>query len=315
MNHAPMSMFSNASDAAASVARIGWFMIILAAIVLAIVIVLMIAAMVRNRDRSATSVDMEDKGAGWLVWGGAVVPGIILVAIFVVSMTAMGRFPARNPVVTIRVVGHQWWWEAEYELAGHSGQFRTANEIHIPVGRPVRLLLTSADVIHSFWVPQLQGKLDVIPGDTNDLRIVAKRTGRFTGACAEFCGAQHANMGIVVVADDSTTFARWEAAQLAPAAEPTDSITAVGQRLFVGGPCSLCHTVRGTPAAARVAPDLTHVGSRLTIAAGTLPNTLGNLEGWIVNAQALKPGVKMPIITAYSGHELRALAMYVASLK
>jgi cytochrome c oxidase subunit 2 len=122
-------------------------------------------------------------------------------------------------------------------------------------------------------------------------------------------------MGIIVVAEDSTTFAQWVAAQLAPGAEPTDSVTALGQRLFIGGPCALCHTVRGTPAEAQVAPDLTHIGSRSTIAAGTLPNTLGNLEGWIVNAQSLKPGVKMPTITAYSGHELRALAMYVASLK
>ncbi|MFI5227530.1 MAG: cytochrome c oxidase subunit II [Gemmatimonadales bacterium] len=310
-----MSMFSDASDAAASVSRIGWLLIVLSAIVFVVVMALMVAGVLRNRDRSASSVDLEDKGVGWLVWGGAVFPGVILVGIFVVSMTAMGRFPARNPVVTIHVVGHQWWWEADYEFPDRNVRFRTANEIHIPVGRPTRLLLTSADVIHSFWVPRLQGKLDLIPGDTNDLRLVAKRAGRFTGACAEFCGAQHANMGIIVVAEDSTTFAQWVAAQLAPGAEPTDSVTALGQRLFIGGPCALCHTVRGTPAEAQVAPDLTHIGSRSTIAAGTLPNTLGNLEGWIVNAQSLKPGVKMPTITAYSGHELRALAMYVASLK
>jgi cytochrome c oxidase subunit II len=311
----PMSMFSDASDAAASVSKLGWFMIWLSAAIFALVVALMIAGMLRHRARSATDVDLSDKGVGWLVWGGAVFPGVVLIAIFVVSMAAMGRFPARDPVVTIRVVGHQWWWEATYEFPDRSEQFRTANEIHIPVGRPARLLLTSADVIHSFWVPKLQGKLDLIPGDTNDLRIVAKKAGRYFGACAELCGVQHAKMGLVVIADDSAAFTRWAAAQLAPGAAPTDSITALGQRLFVGGPCALCHTVRGTPAAAQVAPDLTHVGSRTTIAAGTLPNTLGNLEGWIANAQSLKPGAKMPTITTYSGPELLAVAKYVASLK
>jgi cytochrome c oxidase subunit II len=311
----PMSMFSDASDAAASVSKLGWFMIWLSAAIFALVVALMVGGILRNRSRSATEVDLEDKGAGWLIWGGAVFPGVVLLALFVVSMMAMSRFPARNPAVTIRVVGHQWWWEAVYESPDHRVQFRTANEIHIPVGRPARLLLTSADVIHSFWVPRLQGKLDVIPGDTNDLRIVAKHAGRYVGACAELCGVQHANMGILVVADDPATFARWTAAQRAPAAAPADSIAAAGRRLFVGGPCVQCHTVRGTSAAGQLAPDLTHFGSRTTLAAGTLPNELGNLEGWIANPQSIKPGTKMPTITAYSGAELVAVATYLSSLK
>jgi cytochrome c oxidase subunit 2 len=312
---APLSTFSTASEAAERVSKLAWFMIILSAIIFAGVMIITAVAAFRNRSRSKTDVDLSDPGTGWIIWGGAVFPGIVLAAIFIVSLGAMGRFPESRPVVTIHVTGHQWWWQLDYEFPQLPQQFRTANEIHIPIGRPVRLILTSADVIHSFWVPQLQGKLDVIPGDTNDLRLVARRAGRYTGACAEYCGAQHAHMGLTVVAEDTTSFKQWAAHQLTDAVPPHDSVTAAGQRLFAGGPCSLCHTVRGTPALAQVAPDLTHVGSRLTLAAGTLPNTLGNLEGWIANAQSLKPGTTMPTLSAYDGPQLHALAVYVSSLK
>ena len=176
----------------------------------------------------------------------------------------------------------------------------------------MRIILTSAEVIHSFWVPQLQGKLDVIPGDTNDLRLSARRPGQYTGACAEYCGAHHAHMGLTVVAEDPIAFRDWAARELTGGLPPRDSLALEGQRLFVGGPCSLCHTVRGTSAVAQISPDLTHVGSRLTIAAGTLPNTLGNLEGWIANPRSLKPGTKMPTLSVYDGAELRALAAYVS---
>jgi cytochrome c oxidase subunit II len=312
---APMEIFTTASDDSARAARLSWFMIILATIVFAGVMATMVLALRRNRERSANDVTLTDPGTGWIVWGGAVMPAVVLGTIFVVAMTAMGRQTKARPAVTIHVTGHQWWWQVEYEFPERRDQFRTANEIHIPVGRPVRLLLTSADVIHSFWVPQLKGKLDLIPGDTNDLRITSNRAGRFTGACAEFCGDQHAHMGITVVAEDTASFSRWAAGQLADGVQPADSELAAGQRLFVGGPCAMCHAVRGTSAAAQIAPDLTHVGSRGTIAAGTLPNTLGNLEGWIANAQSLKPGTKMPTLSAYSGRELREVAAYVASLK
>jgi cytochrome c oxidase subunit 2 len=311
----PLSIFSTASDAAERVSKLGWFMIILSGVIFVGVMITMIAAMLTNRRRNAVDVDLSDPGTGWIVWGGAVMPGIALVATWVVALGALGRYPERNPVVTIHVTGHQWWWQLDYQFPALPQQFRTANELHIPVGRPVRIILTSADVIHSFWVPQLQGKLDVIPGDTNDLRLVARRPGTYTGVCAEYCGAQHAHMGLVVVAEDTTSFKQWAAHQLADGAPPHDSLTAEGQRLFVGGPCSLCHTVRGTPAEAQIAPDLTHVGSRLTLAAGTLPNTLGNLEGWIANAQSLKPGTKMPTLSVYTGPQLRAVAAYVSSLK
>jgi cytochrome c oxidase subunit 2 len=312
---APLSIFSRASDSARSVSYITWFMIILSAVVFTGVMALYVVAMRRNRDRNPADVDLSERGVGWIVWGGAVMPGFVLLVLFVLGMAAMGRYPEPPPVVTIHVTGHQWWWDVEYEFPNMSEHFRTANEIHVPVGRPSRLVLTTADVIHSFWVPQLQGKLDLIPGDTNDLRLLPRRTGVFAGTCAEFCGQQHAHMGIRVIVDDTTTFKQWAAQQLADAQPPGDPSAAEGEQLFVGGPCAMCHTVRGTSANGQVAPDLTHVGSRLTIAAGTLPNTLGNLEGWIANAQAIKPGAKMPTLSAYTGPQLRAVAAYVASLK
>jgi cytochrome c oxidase subunit 2 len=242
-------------------------------------------------------------------------PVAVLVSVSVVSFGAMRAENRRPPVATIRVTGHQWWWQLDYELAGSRRHFRSANELHIPVGRPVRLLLTTNDVIHSFWVPRLRGKMDLLPGDTNSLVLEASRAGRFDGACAEYCGAQHAHMFITVVAEDSATFAAWTAQQLADAVQPVDSAARAGQRLFLDGPCASCHSIRGTEAKAEIGPDLTHVGGRATIAAGTLPTSIGAIEGWIANPQALKPGAAMPTLSAYSGPELRALATYIASLK
>jgi cytochrome c oxidase subunit 2 len=312
---APMSVLSSASDAAAKVTGIAWFMIVLAAVVYALVIAGMLAATRRNRARAPSSVDLAEHGIKPIIIAGLVLPALVFAAVFGVAETALGRYPDPSPVITIRVVGHQWWWELEYQTPALSEHFKSANELHVPVGLPVRLILTSADVIHSFWVPQLQGKIDLIPGDTNDLRLVARRAGTYRGQCAEYCGTQHANMAITVVAEDSATFAQWMGRQLADAAPPADSTVALGQRLVVSGPCALCHTIRGTSALGRVAPDLTHVGSRQTIAAGTLPNSLGNLEAWITNAQSLKPGAKMPALTAFDGRELRAMAAYIASLR
>lgn len=312
---APLQIFSSASDSAARATSLTWFMIVLSGIIYVIVMAAMIVAMTRNRRRAASSVDMSDPGIRWIVIGGLVMPALVLAAVFVVAEAATGRYPEQRPVLTLHVTAHQWWWEVEYDLPDPTQRFKTANEIHIPAGQPVRIILTSADVIHSFWVPRLQGKLDVIPGDTNDLRLLARLPGVYRGVCQEFCGAQHANMGLIVFADDSASFSQWLGTQLADAPSPADSLTLMGQRLVVGGPCALCHTVRGTSALGQVAPDLTHVGSRTTIAAAMLPNTIGNLEAWIANAPALKPGTKMPTITLFDGQQLRAVAAYVASLK
>jgi cytochrome c oxidase subunit II len=310
-----MSIFSNVTESAARITHLTWFLIVLSAIVYVAVMAIMLVAARRNRGAAASAVDLSDPGSRFVVVGGLIMPAVVLGTVLVVALAAMGRERVERPAVTIDVTGHQWWWEARYRFPDLPDQFVTANELHIPVGAPVRFVLTTKDVIHSFWVPQLQGKIDLIPGDTNELRLVARRAGTYRGICAEFCGMQHAKMGIVVVAEDSGTFKRWARQQLADAASPTDSLTAEGKQLFESGPCSLCHTARGTAAKADVAPDLTHVGSRSTIGAGALPNTLGNLEAWIANAQVLKPGVLMPPITTFSGQQLRAVATYVASLK
>jgi cytochrome c oxidase subunit 2 len=311
----PMQMFSSASAPASRIANLTWFMVIASVIVYSIVMGAMVIAVRRNRHRSATEVDLSKAGVRPVVIGGFLLPALVLTAVFGVAETALGRLDHGPPALTINVTGRQWWWQLEYALPTLGDRFRTANEIHIPVNQPVRLLLTSADVIHSFWVPRLQGKIDAIPGDTNDLRLLATVPGTYIGQCAEFCGAQHARMGITVVVDDSATFAQWLGNQLADGRAPTDSLTADGQRFFVTGPCAMCHAVRGTEAKAQVAPDLTHVGSRLTIAAGTLPTTVCNLEAWITNAKMIKPGTQMPVLAEFSGPQLRAVATYVASLR
>ena len=313
--HTPLSIFSTASDAAARVSTLTWFMTILSVVIFAGVMAIMFLAAARHRHHSALGVDMTDRSHAWIIWGGTVMPGIVLLAIFIVGLGAM-RLPVvpHRSDLTIRVIGHQWWWELSYD--GVSGaRFETANELHIPVGRPVRLLLTSADVIHSFWVPQLQGKLDLIPGDTNELYLDARRADTFDGTCAEYCGAQHAHMRLAVIAEDTATFRAWIIRQSGAAEQPRDSTTMSGQQVFMNAACVACHTVRGTPARGTTAPDLTHLGSRQTLAAGTLPNTLGHLEGWIANPQALKPGTLMPTLRTLTGPDLRALAAYVSSLK
>jgi cytochrome c oxidase subunit II len=312
----PLPVLSGASEAARRTAQLGWVMLVLAGIVFLIVSGVLALAVRRNRRRDPAGVDLSEPGSRFVVTGGIVFPGLVLTALFVYGTATLGIFPEREkPAYTVEVVGRQWWWQIRYLDPELPKRFVTANELHVPVGRPVQVRLTSADVIHSFWVPELQGKLDLIPGDTNVLSLKAERAGVYQGQCAEYCGLQHAHMGLQIVADEPDAFGRWLAAQREPAAAPTDSLAVLGEQLFVGGPCALCHAVRGTPARGSVAPDLTHFASRRTIAAGALPNTLGHLEGWIANAQAIKPGAQMPPITQFTGRELRAVATYVAGLR
>jgi cytochrome c oxidase subunit 2 len=177
-------MFSTASAAAARIAGLTWFMIILSCLIMILVVAIMAAAIARGRRRDPELVDMQERGNGWLLWGGTVMPAAVLITIVIFAVRLMYDAPKATAIATIHVTGHQWWWQLDYDVPqnGLSRSFRSANELHVPVGRPVRLLLTSGDVIHSFWVPQLSGKLDLIPGDTNELRIEASRPGRFTGA-------------------------------------------------------------------------------------------------------------------------------------
>jgi cytochrome c oxidase subunit II len=241
----------------------------------------------------------------------------IILFVFLVLDLSVGRAITRNPgpeALQVRVTGHQWWWEVQYRDSLPQNWATTANEIHVPVGRPVVFELRSTDVIHSLWPPNLNGKRDLIPGNENSIWFQAESAGVYRGQCAEFCGHQHAKMGFLVIAEPQDSFRTWLAAQRDTAMTPTDSIALRGQEVFLSSSCVMCHTIAGTPAGSRIGPDLTHLASRRTIAAGTLPNTRGNLADWIVNPQAIKPGVRMPA-TSLDSDDLQALLTYLESLK
>jgi cytochrome c oxidase subunit 2 len=214
----------------------------------------------------------------------------------------------------VRITGNQWWWDVEYQHPRPSMRVRTANELHLPVGRTVRVQLLSTDVIHSFWVPALHGKRDAIPGHDAYIWLRADRAGVFRGQCAEFCGLQHAHMAMTVVAEDGDAFERWISGQRPAAPIPTTALTARGRDIVERGACAMCHQVRGTAAGGRTAPDLTHVATRSTLAAGTLPNTRGHLAGWLSDPQSIKPGARMPIV-GLAPDELDAVIAYLETLK
>jgi cytochrome c oxidase subunit 2 len=287
-----------------------WLMFWISAVVFLVVVVLLIAALVRRR-RPGTAGGHVAWGEPLIVVAGVIVPALVLAAVFVVSLRDLNALSTRgdDARLTIEVIGHNWWWEARYPDAG----VVTANEIHIPVGEPVRLRLTSADVIHSFWVPQLQVKTDQIPGKFNQMWIQADEPGRYRGQCAEFCGLQHANMIFYVVAQPPDQFSAWLANEARPADDPTESGALAGQEVFLNTTCAGCHAIRGTEATSTIGPDLTHLASRETIASGVLDNTRADLELWITNPQDVKPGATMPP-TELTPEELEALLDYLEQL-
>lgn len=240
---------------------------------------------------------------------------VILIVWFFVDMSVERtlRDPRAEHPLTIQVVGHQWWWEVRYAGAPQE-HFITANEIHIPTGQPVQLELSSSDVIHSVWVPSLAGKKDLIPGYKDTLWFQADLPGVYRGQCAEFCGHQHAKMGLLVIAEHPDSFARWQDRMRKPASPPDDSTALRGQEVFMTRQCMLCHNIEGTPAGSIAGPDLTHVASRLTIASGTLENTRDNMARWIRDPQGVKPGAQMPQPELTSA-ELDALVAYLESLQ
>lgn len=222
--------------------------------------------------------------------------------------------PNRANSIVVEITGNQWWWQIRYPNDDASRIVVTANELHIPVGRPVMIRGTSNDVIHSFWVPNLQGKRDLIPSRVTTEWIQADRAGRFRGQCAEFCGLAHARMALWVVAEPPEQFEAWMERQLQPAPAPSDQVKHRGQQVFLNNACILCHAIEGTPAAGQVGPDLTHFASRLTIAAGTLPNNKGNLAGWISDPQNIKPGNHMATVPV-KADDLQPLLEYLESLE
>lgn len=255
-------------------------------------------------------------GRRTIVYGGLAFPIATLSLLLPYGLTVMRDVDApAEDALQIEIIGEQYWWRVRYPASREQPEIVTANELRLPVGQPITISVTATDVIHSLWIPNFGGKIDMIPGRVNRLSFTAERAGRYRGVCAEFCGDQHARMAFDVLAVDAAGFAPWRAAQAEGAREPPTPFLQRGRDLFRSGGCGSCHAVRGTEASGTFGPDLTHVGSRRTIGAGQLPNNIGTLAGWIANTQHIKPGVRMPSYGMLSGEDLRALAGYVESLK
>jgi cytochrome c oxidase subunit 2 len=319
-----------ADSAAALIDQLAQVMYAGAAAIFVVVMALVIAGVYAN----ARSVDVRK----WVIGGGLVFPAVTLAALLVYSLavgngvSAIGSsnalqlflecfgiadaspLPQARRLLRIEVIGKQWWWEVRYEQPGGRERIVLANEVRIPVDRPVELLLSSADVIHSFWVPSLAGKVDMIPGRTTRLRIQTSAAGEYRAQCAEYCGGQHALMALIVVAVPSNDFAAWLERQRQPARIPTGVLKA-GYDAFFKGDCHTCHAIRGTAANGTKGPDLTHVGGRRSLGAGVLGNHIGTMAGWIAGAQDIKPGNKMPSDPVFTGVELRALSAWLGSLE
>ncbi len=294
--------------------NVRWLLLIsfiLSFIVVAIVFGVLLYSMIRFRKGApSTRTGNTRLEVFWTA-----VPAALLVVLFVLSIRTMNdviRAHENNAdVLTVRVVGNQWWWSFEYPDLG----ITTANELHVPTDRPIKLELQSSDVVHSFWVPQIGWKLDTIPGRTNIMSFTVNQAGTFEGACAEFCGAQHAWMRIKVVASPKDDFSAWSAQQARPAAEPSTLLARDGRDTFLLQSCAACHTVTGTQAQGKVGPDLTHFGSRETLGGGVLVNNPENLRAWLEDPQTIKPGVLMPSYNRLSNEQLQALVAYLEGLK
>lgn len=308
----PPPVLDPAGPFAQSVTTLSWallamFLLVMAVVLIALWLALFGGSEVRRRF-----------GGERLIWGaGVAFPVVVLSGLLVWGLTLTSSLtePPTGEELRIRVSGEMWWWRVTYLDAEGREIARDANEVHIPVGRPVVFELTSADVIHSFWVPRLAGKLDLIPGRTNILRLTADQPGSYGGQCAEYCGGPHALMGFMVVAHEPERFSQVLAARRAPALPPASAEALRGAEVFGASGCGACHRVAGTEANGLAGPDLTHVGSRLTLGAGILPNNRGTLGGWISNSQDIKPGNRMPPYQMLSGEELLALTAYLEGLK
>jgi cytochrome c oxidase subunit 2 len=297
---------------ARDISNLWWLLFGISAVVFAVVLMLVVLGVVRRRGLDRDTTDEPGGHSALVTWGGVVIPTVVLVGTFVAVMftlDAVSSKPGHGRGVTVDVVGRQWFWDVRYPDAAVT----TANEIHIPTGEPVTVRVTSDDVIHSFWVPPLDRKIDAIPGRTNSITMNADRSGTYRGMCAEFCGLQHAHMGLLVVAEPRAQFDSWLQQQSQNAASPESAAAIRGQQVFLGS-CDYCHTVRGTNASGRIGPDLTHLESRQTIAAATIDNTRGNLAGWLLDSQRIKPGNRMPPLDL-SGPDLQDLLAYLEGLR
>ena len=303
------------SEQSRHIANLWWGMLVAAFVVFLGAIALLLIGWIRRSPGLPFFGEREGITNGMVVAFGAVIPVIALVALFIIANIGVVKTTAAPAVgstqMTIHVIGHQWFWEVRYPGTAAV----TANEIHIPARTPVNLVARTADVIHSFWVPRLNRKIDMIPGRTNRIELDAPQTGVYPGQCSEFCGLEHADMGLEVVVQTPAAFRAWLADQARPARAPTTPQELQGRQVFLTASCADCHTIRGTPAVGRAGPDLTHVGSRRTIAALTLPNTPSSLFDWITNPQLYKPGARMPGFASLPASTRRALVAYLESLR
>jgi cytochrome c oxidase subunit II len=312
------SVLDAQGPAASSLARMFWIFVAVLATVWVLTMIALLLSLRRRRPADADPLATDPGTERRMTITISVAVGLTLVT--VISLTGLSYaaqkvlFAHKDGALTLLVTGRQWWWQITYEDAQPNRVFTTANEIHIPVGEPVLIKLESSDVIHSFWVPSLTGKIDAITGRQNQLQIQADRPGIYRGQCAEYCGLQHAHMGLLVVAESREDFERWREHQISSAIPPGDEERQRGMEVFLSKPCVMCHQIRGTDAGGKIAPDLTHVGSRHTIAAGTLETTRGNIAAWIVDPHGVKPGVNMPTIQL-EPEEVQPLASYLEGLK
>jgi cytochrome c oxidase subunit 2 len=323
------STWQSSGPAAERITHLSIFMTVLFVAITVMMWLLMAWAFYRRRGTLDEHAPI-DAGGGqlWIAIGGVAFPLLVLSLLFVLGLQVLTDFPihgmqhAKGSTVMaasmkpeIRIIGHQWWWEVQYLNDDLPKEFTTANEIHLPVGRSVNIELETNDVMHSFWIPALHGKVDLIPGMKNYIRIEASHPGDYSGQCAEFCGAEHARMRLLAVAQEPDEYEAWLEGQRKQGANPGTAEAMAGQHIFLAGPCSMCHTVRGTPAGGTVAPDLTHIASRRMIAANSYPNNNAYLEAWITHAQSLKPEAQMPNLTQFSGVELQDLVQYLRQLQ
>jgi cytochrome c oxidase subunit 2 len=313
------SVLDPSGSQADSTARLWWIAFWIAASVYVITIgtLLWSAWRAHRRARAGAQPPADAERAMRRGVGGAMAVTVAILLVFIFYDFSAGkslRAPPESNKLTIHVTGHQWWWEVEYADTSPHNRVTTANEIHIPVGQPVRLELSANDVIHSLWVPDLAGKRDLVPGYQQTMWLQADTAGVYRGQCAEFCGLQHAHMAFYVIADPPDRFQSWVASQRQPAPSPTDSAAARGLQVFLDAHCPVCHSIAGAPAYGTAGPNLTHLASRNTIAAGTLANTRGNLAGWILNPQSVKPGNDMPP-GQLEPRDLQALLSYLETLK
>jgi cytochrome c oxidase subunit II len=307
------SVVHSAGVQAARIELLWWLMFWVCTAVYVAVAAAVVMAVIRGRSAGPRPADPVLARNVTLATGVSIVALIGLLFASVVTGRAIGSLEDPHPLA-VRITGHQWWWEIEYLNDQPSLQVSTANDLHLPVGRPVAITLQSSDVIHSFWVPNLHGKMDLIPGRENTLWLKVEQAGVYRGQCAEYCGLQHAHMAMTVVGEPSDQFEHWLAAQRTNAPEPSTPEQSRGLNVIERGPCATCHTIRGTGAGARLGPDLTHFASRSTIGAGTAPNTRGYLGGWLADPQTLKPGNRMPP-TGLAPDDLQAVIAYLETLR